>query len=163
MFLYVTAFFIGVCTVVLLIFLCCILYNISRNRLVKKENTVRPQAVMLFCSVFLLFFGMLLFRIGIFVAEDRGTFLIMTLASAVCTVISVTVAVLWKSWRLTYDSEGFFFRDYNGRSKEYTYADITAIEDLSLYAGDRRIMRLDSSITGAQEFVKCANINRKKR
>ena len=83
--------------------------------------------------------------------------------SIVCLVTGAIVAVIWKSWRLTYDSEGFFFRNYDGKAKEYTYADITAIDNGCLYVGERKLTRLNDFIPGGQEFLKYALIQSKKQ
>ena len=140
-----------------------IINNIRKNRMVKKEHTIRPHAVMLFCSTVCIFFGLLLFQIGIFDAGDNETLIFVMLSSAACLAVGTMVALLWKSWRLTYDTEGFFFRGYDGRSMEYTYAEITDIENGCVYVGEKRIVRLDSSLAEGQEFLNYAGIQRKKQ
>ena len=140
-----------------------IINNIRKNRMVKKGHTIRPHAVMLFCSTVCIFFGLLLFQIGIFDAGDNETLIFVMLSSAACLAVGTMVALLWKSWRLTYDTEGFFFRNYDGRSKEYTYAEITDIENGCVYVGEKRIVRLDNSLAEGQEFLNYAGIQRNKQ
>ena len=70
--LYAVASFLGFCLLVLVILFIYIIYNICKNRVVKKEKTLRPHPVMLMGGSFpSLFFSLLLFQIGIFEYTDR--------------------------------------------------------------------------------------------
>ncbi len=116
------------------------------------ENTVSLHKTVRVIGVVCVVFFMLLTVVMMLTADSIWAlfiFLFFVLLGAILILAGV-------NWRVTYDEEGFTFRNAIGRQRRYSYRDVTGIcgtnQNITLYMDSRKI-NFDEMAVGKYEFL----------